>query len=193
MSEFTQVLPSALLQDEKAEASRAGHVSIVIFGASGDLTQRKLVPALHSLSCGGLMPDRFTVLGVSRTPLTDDEFRAQLREGVVEHGRQKPDECGSWDDFACRFHYQAIDYSDPASYQQIGAWLEEMEQTTGCGNCLFYLATPPTLYETIVAQLGNAALAEREGFWRRIVVEKPFGHDLASARRLNQPDSPRFR
>ncbi|MEZ4768368.1 MAG: glucose-6-phosphate dehydrogenase [Caldilineales bacterium] len=186
MPDTTRPLPSSMLQQEKNEAARLGHVAIVIFGASGDLTQRKLVPAFHALICKGLMPDQFTVLGVARSPLTDEAFREQLKTGVAEHCVNKPDECGPWADFANRFHYLSIDYDSPDSYAEIAEWLKSCEVTAKSDNCLFYLATPPTLYETIVAQLGAAGLAHGSNGWRRIVVEKPFGHDLASARQLNR-------
>ena len=186
MPDTTRTLPSAALQQEKSQSAKIDHVAIVIFGASGDLTQRKLVPALHTLTCKGLMPEHFTVLGVSRTPLSDEAFRAQLRTGVEQYCVTKPDECSPWEEFANRFHYLAIDYDAPESYQEIAGWLGSCVALQGTDNCLYYLATPPSLYEPIVAQLGAANLAHGADGWRRIVVEKPFGHDLASAQRLNQ-------
>ncbi|MCB0002242.1 MAG: glucose-6-phosphate dehydrogenase [Anaerolineae bacterium] len=186
MPDNTKPLPNASLQQDRIDVSTLEHVAIVIFGASGDLTHRKLVPAFHTLKCKGLMPEQFTVLGVSRSQMTDDEFRDHLRTGVQAYCKNKPDECGPWDEFASRFHYIPIDYDDPESYQKIAAWLGSCWDNRGSASCLFYLATPPSLYEPIVAQLGAANMAHPEDGWRRIVVEKPFGHDLKSAQRLNQ-------
>ena len=186
MPDNTKPLPNASLQQDRIDVSTLEHVAIVIFGASGDLTHRKLVPAFHTLKCKGLMPEQFTVLGVSRSQMSDDEFRDHLRTGVQAYCKNKPDECGPWDEFASRFHYIPIDYDDPESYQKIAAWLGSCWDNRGSASCLFYLATPPSLYEPIVAQLGAANMAHPEDGWRRIVVEKPFGHDLKSAQRLNQ-------
>jgi glucose-6-phosphate 1-dehydrogenase len=181
----TQPLPSAALLQEKAGLSSAQPVIIVIFGASGDLTQRKLVPALHTMACQRLMPERYAVLGLARTAMSDEAFREQLREGVAANGRTKPDERLPWEQFAGNLSYQAIGYEDAASYQMLAQRLDELSAALGSSNCLFYLSTPPQLYEPIVTHLGAAGLASSENGWRRIVIEKPFGHDLASARQLN--------
>ncbi len=179
-------LPSAALQQEKVRAASARPVMIVIFGASGDLTQRKLVPALHTLACEGLLPARYAVLGVARSAMTDAEFRSHLRAGVEANGRITPDQCQRWDEFANRFSYLAIGYDDAASYQVLGERMQQLAQQIGGENCLFYLATPPQLYATIAEHLGAAGLTRSENGWRRVVIEKPFGHDLASAQALNQ-------
>lgn len=161
---------------------------IVIFGASGDLTQRKLVPAIHALSCEGLLPEHVAVLGVARTPMTDEAFRDQLKAGVEAYGRMTPEQCQRWDEFADRFSYLPITYDDPAGYAALAERLRAFQEATGSANALFYLATPPQLYATIVEQLGAARLAQApdDSGWRRIVIEKPFGHDLASAQELNR-------
>jgi glucose-6-phosphate 1-dehydrogenase len=153
--------------------------TIVIFGASGDLTQRKLVPALYSLDCDGLLPDTSQVLGVARSPLSDEEFRDRLFAGVQTYARLKPGICALWPGFEHRVSYLAGGYDDPETYRRLA------ERLAASDNRLFYLATPPTLYPVIVEQLGQVGLSHANG-WTHIVVEKPFGHDLASARQLNQ-------
>ncbi|MFZ2362749.1 MAG: glucose-6-phosphate dehydrogenase [Anaerolineae bacterium] len=185
MPDSTQPLPSAASRPERNSAASPRPVVIVIFGASGDLTQRKLVPALHTLASQRLMPERYAVLGVARSALSDEQFRAQLREGVAANARIKPDERLPWDTFAQNLSYLAIGYEDQNSYQLLAQRLQALGAEVGGDNCLFYLSTPPQLYEPIVAHLGAAGLADSATGWRRIVIEKPFGHDLVSARALN--------
>jgi len=161
--------------------------TIVIFGASGDLTRRKLVPALHSLSYEGLLPSASRVLGVARSPLSDQAFRDRLYGGVVEYARLKPDICEFWPAFANRVSYLAGSYDDPETYRRLAQRLTQLEAEMGKdGNRLFYLATPPSLYPIVVEQLGRVGLNYSDRGWTRIIIEKPFGHDLASARRLNE-------
>ena len=160
----------------------------VIFGASGDLTHRKLMPALFSLACEGLLPEKFAVVGVARSELDDDSFRQKVKAGIESHSRLKPDECSAWDAFAQSLFYHRASYDDPASYKALKKLLTKIDkqQGTSC-NCLFYLSTPPLLYPVIVGQLGKVGLAQlSEQNWRRIIVEKPFGHNLATAVELNQ-------
>ncbi len=162
---------------------------IVIFGASGDLTQRKLVPALHSLGCEGLLPLGTRVLGLARTPLTDQEFRDHLYAGVLAYARHRPGAglCERWPAFAENICYLAGDYNDPATYRRLAERLLQSEiGLEGHGNYLFYLAVPPAVTPLIVARLGEAGLSQSKKGWRRIVVEKPFGHDLQSAHQLNE-------
>jgi glucose-6-phosphate 1-dehydrogenase len=167
-------------------STSADPCTVVIFGASGDLTQRKIVPALHSLSCEGLLDERTRIVGVARSPLTDEELRARLYEGVVEHARLEPSLCDLWPHFAHRITYIAGDYGDPDTYRRLGARLEELDAEQGSGgNRLHYLAVPPQVYVPVVRQLGQADLCRSERGWVRMIVEKPFGHDLASARALN--------
>jgi glucose-6-phosphate 1-dehydrogenase len=160
---------------------------IVVYGATGDLTSRKILPAVYNLRRAGLLPAETTVLGFARRPLSDDDFRAMMRESVDAHSRVKV-ESGLWDDFAAGIFYQAGHFADRAAYRDLAERLEQIDAARGTrGNRLFYLATPPSAYEEIVANLGRAGLqrqGEREG-WARIVVEKPFGHDLESAGELN--------
>ena len=166
---------------------RTEPAAIVIFGASGDLTQRKLVPALHSLACAELLPEHSQVLGVARSPLSDEEFRDRLLEGVTDYARLKPGMCEVWPQFAPRHAYVAGGYDDPDTYHRLSQRLARIEAEDGTqGNRLFYLSTPPVLYPRIVEQLGLAGLGRNEAGWTRIIIEKPFGHDLQSARRLNE-------
>jgi len=187
------------------QANSSDPAAIVVFGASGDLTQRKLVPALHTLACGGLLPPAARVIGVARTPLSDQAFRDRLYEGVDEYARIKltPGICELWDRFAERHSYLAGSYDDPDTYRRLAERLAWFDAEFGTqGNRLFYLATPPVLYPLIVEQLGRAGLnrsdpggvlslrrpelVEGSKGWTRIIVEKPFGHDLESARQLNE-------
>jgi len=161
--------------------------AIVIFGATGDLTSRKILPAIYNLRRAGLLPPETSVLGFSRRPLSDSDFRKMTRESLDAHSRVKPEE-GLWHDFAEGIFYEPGQFSDKAAYRDLAERLEQIDAARGTRmNRLFYLATPPSAYEEIVANLGHAGLnkqGEREG-WARIVVEKPFGHDLESARHLN--------
>lgn len=160
--------------------------TIIIFGASGDLTRRKLIPALHSLGCEGLLPSSIHVLGVARSPLTDEAFRDRLYEGVVEYARLTPGVCELWPTFAGRHSYVAGNYDDPKTYNRLAEWLARLEAEAGTRrNRLFYLATPPVLYPIIIEHLGRAGLSHSDPGWTRIIIEKPFGHDLESARHLN--------
>jgi glucose-6-phosphate 1-dehydrogenase len=160
--------------------------SIVIFGASGDLTRRKLVPALHTLACGGFLPGACHVLGVARSPLSDDEFRHELYAGVEVYARLAPGVCALWSNFEGCLSYMSGEYDDPETYRRLAERLASSGAQPGTrGNCLFYLATPPALYAVIVEHLGKSGLNRSEAGWTRIIVEKPFGVDLNSARLLN--------
>jgi glucose-6-phosphate 1-dehydrogenase len=168
--------------------------TVVIFGASGDLARRKLVPALHTLGCEGLLPATSQVVGVARSSLSDEEFRKRLYTGVEEYARHKPGICKLWFTFEGRHSYLAGEYDDPQTYQRLAERLAHFDAEKGTGgNRLFYLATPPTLYSLITEQLGQAGLNRppeagdgRDPGWTRIIIEKPFGRDLESARRLNE-------
>ncbi|HLB44880.1 MAG TPA: hypothetical protein VJK49_05790, partial [Candidatus Limnocylindrales bacterium] len=161
---------------------------LVVFGATGDLTSRKIVPAVYNLRRSGLLPAETAVLGFSRRPLSDTDFRRLMADSCANFSRVKV-EPGLWQDFAEGVFYQQGDFGDRAAYRDLAERLEQIDAARGTrGNRLFYLATPPSAYEEIVANLGRVALnrqGEREG-WCRIVVEKPFGHDLASAGQLNE-------
>ncbi|MBI1878502.1 MAG: glucose-6-phosphate dehydrogenase [Chloroflexi bacterium] len=161
---------------------------VVIFGASGDLTERKLMPALFSLACEGLLPEQFAVVGVARSEMDHDGFRQKIKQGIEKFSRLKPDECSAWPKFAEGLHYHQANYDDPTSYDGLCKLLAQIDEKVGAGcNNLFYLSTPPLLYPVIVGQLGQAGLAHQTAEnWRRIIIEKPFGYDLASAIELNE-------
>jgi glucose-6-phosphate 1-dehydrogenase len=157
--------------------------TLVIFGASGDLTQRKLIPALHSLDCEGLLPQELEVLGTGRTEFSNAEFRERLQEGVAEHGRLEPK---VWSTFADRLSYMPGSYDDPEAFRRLGERLDQLDAEAGThGNRLFYLAIPPGLYPIVTEQLGKSGLNQGGSGWARLVIEKPFGHDLTSAQELN--------
>jgi glucose-6-phosphate 1-dehydrogenase len=161
--------------------------TIVIFGASGDLAHRKLIPALHTLACSGFLPGPCRILGVARTPITDEEFRQQLYSGVQAYSRLNPGVCALWANFAGCLSYMAGDYADHETYRRLAEWLSECERESGtAGNRLFYLATPPVLCPVIVEHLGRAGLNQSTSGWTRVIIEKPFGSDLESARQLNR-------
>ena len=158
---------------------------VVIFGATGDLAHRKILPAFYNLRRAGLLPSETSIVGYARRPYSDADFTSEMRASVAEHSRN-PVESALWDDFARQIHYQQGDFKDPAAYTRLAARLDQIDAAAGCrGNRLFYLATPPSAYEDIVGNLGAAGLASRPGAWSRIVIEKPFGHDLESGRHLN--------
>jgi glucose-6-phosphate 1-dehydrogenase len=155
---------------------------LVIFGASGDLTTKKLFPALYSLAFRRLLPERFAVLGVARTEESDDEFRERMKEAVKEHARD-PFKEEVWDGLAEGMAYVATDFADEGGEDEVAQRLEELDEKrkTG-GNRVYYLAIPPSVFPVVVGALGKRRSTSG---WTRLIVEKPFGHDLASARELN--------
>jgi glucose-6-phosphate 1-dehydrogenase len=155
---------------------------IVILGASGDLTSRKLIPSLYSLYLKGGLPDRFSVVGCARTDMNSGEFRYKAKEGANKSGL----DLSRWTYFEKKIQYQVLGYDDPASYRALAAMLEEVDGSEGTdGNRLFYLALPPALYTTVARQLADAGLGSQEKGWSRIVIEKPYGTDRASAADLD--------
>ena len=158
--------------------------TIVIFGASGDLTSRKLVPALYNLMRSGSLPTETRIVGFSRTPLSDDEWRASLRETTAKHCGCGPLDEASWQVFAANIFYQPGDIGRAEDFRLLAERLTVLERG-GEATRVYYLATAPQFYEPIVAALGNQGLAAETHGSRRIVVEKPFGTDLATARGLN--------
>jgi glucose-6-phosphate 1-dehydrogenase len=155
---------------------------LCIFGASGDLTRRKLFPALYSLACRRLLPEPFAVVGTARTELSSDDFRSQMEEAVRRHGRDEFRQ-EAWERLAADTHYAATDFADDHGLDALVALLNELDEERGTrGNRMHYLAVPPAAFEAVVEQVGRRRGAEG---WTRLVVEKPFGHDLASARRLD--------
>jgi glucose-6-phosphate 1-dehydrogenase len=155
---------------------------LTIFGASGDLTKKKLLPALYALAFRRLLPDRFAVVGVARTPESDDEFRERMKEAVQAHARDEfRDEV--WDQLAEGMRYVATDFSDEDGERELAGTLSELDDERGTGgNRVYYLAIPPSVFPTVVDMLGRHRSAEG---WTRLIIEKPFGHDLDSARELS--------
>jgi len=163
----------------------ADPVGIVILGASGDLTGRKLIPSLFRLYQNSILPERFFILGAARSKLSDEEFRTRMLRWIE---RERPGEFdrSRWNGFAARLFYRSIVYDIPESFRRLSAHLEKMERDTGTGgNRIFHLATPPDLYETIIVNIGEAGLAGNRNGFARVVIEKPFGRDLESALKLN--------
>lgn len=162
----------------------SGTTTIVIFGASGDLTRRKLIPALFSLYCKERMPAKWHIVGVSRSPLSDEDFRQQVESGVQEFVPAAYD-AGKWEAFAPHVSYFAADLGDLEALKKLDTMIAERE-ADGPDNRVYYLAIAPRLYESAIANLGTADMVKESHGWRRVVIEKPFGHDLPSARALNK-------
>ena len=159
---------------------------LVIFGASGDLTRRKLMPALIKIHNGKRFPEHFAIIGCARTAYTDETYRAYLKEELIKFGFLTKEEMETLDDFLSTVHYQSMDPADETTYFLLNDRLKELSpQYENNGNYLFYLATPPLLYELIPKCLHDAGLLKKPGL-KRIIVEKPFGYDLASAQKLNK-------
>ncbi len=162
--------------------------TMVIFGATGDLTRRKLVPALYNLARERLLPPGFTVTGFARRDWSHDRFRDEMRAGANEFSRSRPVIPEVWDDFARGLHYVRGDFDDARAYEALARVLEDVSRARHTrGNHLYYLATPPERYAGILGELGRAGLSRSAGqAWSRVIVEKPFGTDLESARNLNR-------
>jgi glucose-6-phosphate 1-dehydrogenase len=175
-----------------------GPCALVIFGASGDLTRRKLFPALYALASDSLLPKSFAVVGFARREKSDEAFRKEMRAAVDQYSRLRPADPAVWDRLAPATYYLSAPFEDPAGYERLKVLLGELDQRHGtAGNRVFYLATPPDAYVEIVSRLGAAGLVsdawdggaeertEPGSGWSRIIVEKPFGRDLATAQKLN--------
>lgn len=167
---------------------------MVIFGASGDLAARKLIPALYRLYGLGMLPGQFLIAGCARTEMDHEAFRRKMTEAVAPQGSLDGE---LWRSFAGRLFYQPVDYGTLSAFKTLGGFLETLENRWAVkGNRLFDLAIPPSLYETTIGMLGRAGLAEEidPGHrWVRLIIEKPFGHDLDSARRLDEAIHEHFR
>jgi glucose-6-phosphate 1-dehydrogenase len=167
------------------EVEKPGPGCLVVFGASGDLTSRKLVPSLFRLFVGGHLAENFFILGAARTEMDDAGFRAAMEDAVrMFYGDGFPDD--RWGGFRERLYYVTGDLSSPAFYKSLAERLVPLEKRHGTrGNRIYYMAIPPTGYETVIESLGKAGLAREEAGYARIVIEKPFGSDLESSRKLN--------
>lgn len=167
-----------------AVAAAVDPCTIVIFGASGDLASRKIIPSLYRLYCRGLLPERFTVIGAARTPHTDASFRALTHEAVMKFDPGDFD-TGLCESFASRLFYRQVAYDSVESMAALGAHLASVEREAGYqGNRIFYCAVPPALYPVLIGGIGEAGLSGEAAGWTRIVIEKPFGESLETARAL---------
>lgn len=170
---------------------------LIIFGASGDLTQRKLVPALYSLAHDGLLPAGQTIIGFARPEFSDDAFRKNMREACDKFARTRPVDEAIWESFAKGLFYVQGEFGDVEAYRRLKQKLKECDDTRGTGGRrLYYLAVPPTFFPVISEILGSEGMVtdpEREGPYTRVIIEKPFGHDLKSAKELNRVAVTTFR
>lgn len=163
--------------------------TVVIFGASGDLSRRKLIPALFNLMCiGGVdCANGFNVIGVGRTEMSDDEFRRTMREATQGAKDAIDFNDTRWTEFAAHLYYMIGDPNDDGSNEELASKIDDLAKTQGASrNCLFYLSTPPSATRSIIEGLGRAGLNKEDGCWRRVIIEKPFGHDYESAKELNK-------
>jgi glucose-6-phosphate 1-dehydrogenase len=181
MSDSNNVKPPA-----EAPARRADPCVMVIFGVTGDLTKRKLIPALCNLIASKLLPDQFAVIGVANNDLTTESFRAELSKEIQQFA-SCPITPELWDSFVKRLYYVRGEFEDPKLFTTLKEQIAKVEKDHAVpGNHLYYLAVAPRFFDQVVKQLGAAGLAqETNGHWRRVVIEKPFGRDLDSAKKLN--------
>ena len=163
--------------------------AIILFGASGDLAKRKVLPAMYDLAQNNSLGERYAIIGFARTPMTDESFRATIGESAKTISEVGPIDPARWNDFASNLYYLHGDYTNNISYADLARRLAELDAEKHLGgNRLFYLSTPPEVYPDIVEHLGRAGLARPSSpdSWVRIIIEKPFGRDLASAKELNK-------
>jgi glucose-6-phosphate 1-dehydrogenase len=184
----TDVAANPLVVGERIRATPPPN-AMVVFGGSGDLAHRKIIPALYNLELNRLLPQQFAVVGVSRTPYTDDEYRADMRQALERFSRTRPIQSQVWESFASRLFYITGSTDDPATFGKVGDLLERFDREYGTdSNRLFYMSLIPKLFPGAVEGIGKSGIGGRgyDRGWSRIVVEKPFGHDLASARQLQE-------
>jgi glucose-6-phosphate 1-dehydrogenase len=176
-----------MLSEARGRARPGDPCILVIFGASGDLTKRLLAPALYNLVSDELLSDRFVIVGMAMADLTTEAFREKLAADVQTFCTRKDFNRQTWDDLGRRIYYTQGQFDDLPAYERLSELCKKLdkEYQTG-GNVLFYLATPPAFFGVISENLGKAGMASAEAGWRRLIVEKPFGHDLASAVELNR-------
>lgn len=185
---MTQEEQSQMFGHDMDRGPAAEPCTLVIFGGSGDLARRKLVPALYNLLLDGVLPSKYAVLGIGRKPMSDANFRTSLREGIVKYSRQDLAEA-KWADFERCLFYQSGDIKDPKSYKEIKARLEKIEATLHLpGHRIFYLAIPPNSFTSACEGLQQSGLARPPDSSKpfcRVIVEKPIGRDLESTRQIN--------
>src|ERR1700674_938615 len=164
-------------------------VTVVLFGASGDLAKRKVIPAMYDLATHKALGPRYAIVGFARTPMSDESFRNASGEAAKSISEVGPIDANKWNEFASNLYYQAGEYGNPDDFAKLAKRIDELSaQKKLGGNRLFYLSTPPEVYPHIVEQLGRAGLAKAASAdcWVRIIIEKPFGRDLATAKELNK-------
>ncbi|MBI3328922.1 MAG: glucose-6-phosphate dehydrogenase [Nitrospinae bacterium] len=160
--------------------------TMIIFGASGDLTKRLLLPSIYNLACDGLLPHNFAIIGTARPDMTNEAFRDQMSEDIRRFATRDFNEA-IWDEFVRNLYYLPGDFDDPAAYQRLAQCVRDVDaKHQTLGNHLFYLAVPPVVFSLIAHHLGVAGLAREEKGWSRLIVEKPFGNDIESAVTLNR-------
>ena len=161
--------------------------AVVIFGASGDLARRKLIPALYRLVQERLLPAEFAIIGLGRTPMSDEEFREKMKASVVEFSESKSVDEEVWRSFAAKLQFLPSNIDRPECYAELAKRLEQVDAEHGTqGNRLFYLSVAPEFYAEAIRQLGDAGLTKQDKGWVRVIIEKPFGTSLESARELNR-------
>src|SRR5437016_6757563 len=189
MASITQDIAETAVLDARSSVALADPCAIVIFGASGDLTHRKLIPGLFELAACRSLARRFAIIGFARSEMSDAAFQDSAAEAVRKNNGGCPINDNDLRSFVQSFAYVAGDYNQPEGFENLSRRLEELDEVHRLeGNRLYYLATPPAVYPRVIAQIQKARLAQpaHENSWVRIVVEKPFGHDLDSARKLNR-------
>ncbi|TLM87733.1 glucose-6-phosphate dehydrogenase [Pseudarthrobacter sp. NamE5] len=164
----------------------AGPSSLVLFGVTGDLARKKLMPAVYDLANRGLLPPSFALVGFGRRPWSDEDFAAQVKSSVQSYARTPFDEA-VWNQLSEGIRFVQGEFDDDGAFERLGETIKELDDVRGTrGNHAFYLSIPPKAFEQVCRQLSKHGLAQAEGEkWRRVVIEKPFGHDLESARKLN--------
>jgi len=169
------------------KASPAPPCVLVIFGASGDLTKRLLMPALYNLACDGLLAKKLAIIGTSSSDIPTPQFRERMSTEIRKFSTRKEFDDKVWDQFVAKLHYTPGKFDDPAAYQRLGELIHKLDAELGAGgNVLFYMAVPPSVFGVISTHLDKAGLTDQTRGWKRMIVEKPFGHDLASALALNK-------
>jgi glucose-6-phosphate 1-dehydrogenase len=169
---------------------------LVLFGATGDLAHRKVIPALYHLWRTNLLPHEFILLAIGRRDYDDDAFRTEIHSSLEQYSRVLPLDEAAWRSFSERIRYHRLDFADATGFDALATRLDTIDEEHGTrGDRLFYLATQPSQFAEIVGHIGRVGLdhEKHDGGWRRVVIEKPFGRDLESAKRLNREVSKVFR
>lgn len=183
----TQTVQTTLGEAPRSGARPADPCLMVIFGASGDLTKRLLMPALYNLACDRLLPEHFALIGISLTELTTEQFRDGMSKDIKTFTTRKTFDQKVWDQLVNRLHYTPGNFGDAEAYRRLAELIAKLDaQHQTAGNVLFYLATPPSVFALIGENLDRHGLKAVGKGWKRLIVEKPFGHDMASALELNR-------